>query len=97
MGETFEFLGKMGRGRRVLVISVDIGSVSKTQGIPMTLHRWQPSESPAKRSHRLFCLRQALQALEVLGRFGRDDINVDGEVARLLVVVSPTSIWGAIG
>lgn len=74
----------MGRGRRVLTVSVDNGSGSKTQGIPMTLHLWQPSPSPARRSQRLFCFLQALQALEVLGRFGRDGINDDGEMARLI-------------
>lgn len=55
----------------------------------MTLHLWQPSPSPARRSQRLFCFLQALQAFEVLGRFGRDGTNEDGEMARLIEVSPP--------
>jgi len=67
--------GLFARGRIALSFlacspSNEASSGSNMHVIPITPQRWQPSESPASFSQRLFCFLHALHALEDLGRFG---------------------------
>jgi len=62
--------GRIALGFLACAASNEASSRSNMHGIPITPQRWQPSESPANFSQRLFCFLHALHALEDLGRFG---------------------------
>lgn len=62
----------MGRGFLDVTMFIETSSRSNMQRIPMMPHRWHPSESPASLSQRLFCLRQALHALDALDLLYRE-------------------------
>jgi len=82
--------GRIALGFLACAASNEASSRSNMHGIPITPQRWQPSESPASFSQRLFCFLHALHALEDLGRFGLAKAFCDASSPMFVETFSPS-------